>query len=58
MERLPDVSLSQADAAAAFGRSLLDRIKRDDMIAVSCHFPEPGFGRITTFEGKRYWQAL
>jgi glyoxylase-like metal-dependent hydrolase (beta-lactamase superfamily II) len=37
---------------------LLDRIEAEGLTMTSCHFPEPGFGRVVRLEGRRYWQAL
>lgn len=39
-------------------RRLLDRIEAEGLIVASCHFPEPGFGRIVREAGRRYWQGL
>lgn len=36
-------------------RWLLDRIESEALIVASCHFPEPGFGRIIREGGQRYW---
>lgn len=39
-------------------RELMDAIERDGSIAVSGHFPIPGFGRLLRLKDRRYWEAL
>jgi glyoxylase-like metal-dependent hydrolase (beta-lactamase superfamily II) len=44
--------------AAQTRRTLLDKIEAESMTAISCHFPEPGFGHIVRIDGRRYWQGI
>ncbi len=37
---------------------LFDSIEKNHSLAVSGHFPAPGFGRLVRVEGRRYWQPL
>ncbi len=46
------------ETATASRRGLMDRIERDGAVAVSGHFPAPGFGRLVRVRGRRYWRAL
>ena len=39
-------------------REFMDAIERDGSIAVSGHFPIPGFGRLLRLKDRRYWEAL
>lgn len=39
-------------------RQLLDRIEAEALVLSANHFPEPGFGRVVRFDGRRVWQAL
>ena len=38
-------------------RKMLANIENQGMPVISCHFPAPGFGTVTSSGGKRYWQA-
>ena len=46
-----------AETAEATRRELLDRLEASGDTVVSCHFTKPGFGRIVSVEGRRYWRA-
>ena len=52
----------RADADPVLSRAtrhqVMDRIEHDGSLAISGHFPEPGFGRLVRLRGRRYWQAL
>ncbi len=37
---------------------VFDQLEADGLIAMICHFPEPGFGKLVRLEGKRVFQAL
>jgi glyoxylase-like metal-dependent hydrolase (beta-lactamase superfamily II) len=39
-------------------RSIMERLEREGMLVAAGHFPAPGFGKILSMEGRRYWQAL
>src|SRR4051812_24473273 len=39
-------------------RRYLDRLEREGMIMLQCHFPSPGYGRIVRLDGRRYWQGV
>ena len=45
------------DLAIQTRRKLLDELEKDGTPVVSCHFPAPGFGRISRENGRRYWQV-
>ena len=38
-------------------RKILAQVETDGTPVISCHFPAPGFGKVTRHEGRRYWQA-
>ena len=38
-------------------RKILAQVETDGTPVISCHFPAPGFGKVTRREGRRYWQA-
>ncbi len=46
-----------AETAEATRRAMLDRLEASGDTVVSCHFTKPGFGRIVSAEGRRYWRA-
>jgi hypothetical protein len=46
------------DVARQTRRVVLDRIEAEGMTVAARHFPEPGFGRLVRFEGRRYWQGI
>ena len=48
-----DPELSSRSRAEIF-----DRMERDHSLAISGHFPTPGFGQLVRIEGRRYWQPL
>ena len=37
-------------------RQLLDELESQDLLFAASHFPYPGFGRIVSHAGRRYWQ--
>jgi glyoxylase-like metal-dependent hydrolase (beta-lactamase superfamily II) len=39
-------------------RSIMERLEREGILVAAGHFPAPGFGKIASTEGGRYWQAL
>ena len=39
-------------------RTLMERIEREGLLAISGHFPAPGFGRVLRLRGRRHWKAL
>jgi glyoxylase-like metal-dependent hydrolase (beta-lactamase superfamily II) len=41
--------------AARTREALLSRVEAEGMIAVSCHMPAPGYGRIVRLKGRRWW---
>ena len=45
------------EVATRTRRKLLGQLESEGTPVVSCHFPLPGFGRVVSFEGKRYWQV-
>lgn len=44
--------------AARTRRELIDRIEREDMMLIQCHFPEPGHGRIVRRPDGRWWEPV
>ena len=38
-------------------RRMLAEVEEQGTPVVSCHFPAPGFGRVTRRNGRRYWQV-
>jgi glyoxylase-like metal-dependent hydrolase (beta-lactamase superfamily II) len=44
--------------AAKTRDALMDRIERENWIAIAGHFAHPGFGRVVRVDRKRYWRAL
>ena len=46
------------DQARATRRSLMQRLEVDQTLIASGHFPAPGFGKLASAEGRRYWRAL
>jgi glyoxylase-like metal-dependent hydrolase (beta-lactamase superfamily II) len=44
--------------AAHTRRELIDRIEREDMMLIQCHFPEPGHGRIVRRADGRWWEPV
>jgi len=39
-------------------RKVFDQLEADGLLAVFCHFPDPGFGKLIRLEGKRVFQTL
>ncbi len=39
-------------------RQLMERLAREGATVAAGHFPAPGFGRVVTMQGRRYWQGL
>jgi glyoxylase-like metal-dependent hydrolase (beta-lactamase superfamily II) len=39
-------------------RALLERLEREQIVVAAGHFEAPGYGRIVTLEGRRYWRGL
>jgi glyoxylase-like metal-dependent hydrolase (beta-lactamase superfamily II) len=46
------------DQARKTRRQVLDRLEQEGTLAIICHFPAPGFGRLVRLQGKRMWQVL
>jgi glyoxylase-like metal-dependent hydrolase (beta-lactamase superfamily II) len=46
------------ELAARTRRELIDRIEREDMMLIQCHFPEPGHGRIVRRPDGRWWEPV
>lgn len=42
--------------AARTRRELIERIERENMMLIQCHFPEPGHGRIVRRPDGRWWE--
>jgi glyoxylase-like metal-dependent hydrolase (beta-lactamase superfamily II) len=42
--------------AARTRRELVDRVEREDMFLMACHFPEPHIGRVVREGDTRYWR--
>ena len=38
-------------------RKMLDQVETHGTPVISCHFPAPGFGKVSRREGRRYWQV-
>ncbi len=39
-------------------KALIERLEREQILVAAGHFEAPGFGRIVTLEGRRYWRGL
>ncbi len=39
-------------------KKIIDDAVSDDAIVIGAHMSYPGWGRIITWEGRRYWKAL
>jgi glyoxylase-like metal-dependent hydrolase (beta-lactamase superfamily II) len=39
-------------------RQLMERLAREGTLVAAGHFPAPGFGKVVTAQGRRYWQGL
>jgi glyoxylase-like metal-dependent hydrolase (beta-lactamase superfamily II) len=39
-------------------QELFDSLAAEGTTVAACHFPSPGFGRIVSVEGRRYWQGF
>lgn len=39
-------------------QKIVDQLESEGITVAACHFPAPGFGRIITLQGRRYWQGL
>ncbi|HEU4759667.1 MAG TPA: MBL fold metallo-hydrolase [Dehalococcoidia bacterium] len=39
-------------------KKVFDQLESEGSLAVICHFPDPGFGRLARVQGKRVFQAL
>jgi hypothetical protein len=46
------------EQAIATRQSVLDRLESEGLPVAAVHLPAPGFGKIVTLQGKRYWQAI
>ena len=38
-------------------RKMLEEVESQGTPVISCHFPAPGFGKVVSREGRRYWQV-
>lgn len=47
----------EPDVATKTRGKVLDQVEADGTPMISCHFPSPGFGRVTRSQGRRYWQV-
>jgi glyoxylase-like metal-dependent hydrolase (beta-lactamase superfamily II) len=39
-------------------RQLMERLAREGTLVAAGHFPAPGFGKVVTMQGRRYWQGV
>jgi glyoxylase-like metal-dependent hydrolase (beta-lactamase superfamily II) len=39
-------------------KALLDRLEREEILVMAGHFQAPGFGRVVSLNGRRYWRGL
>lgn len=39
-------------------RLLMERLAKEGTLVAAGHFPAPGFGKVVTTQGRRYWQGL
>ncbi len=43
------------DLARDTRHKVFDKLERENILVAAGHFPKPGFGRITSSKGRRYW---
>ena len=48
---------NDADVATTTRGKVLDQVEAEGTPMISCHFPAPGFVRVTRSQGRRYWQV-
>ena len=48
---------NDAEVATTTRGKVLDQVEAEGTPMISCHFPAPGFGRVTRSQGRRYWQV-
>ena len=43
------------DLARDTRHKVFDKLERENIVVAAGHFPKPGFGRIKSSKGRRYW---